>query len=1081
MSATIGLWNANGLQATAIDDVLQHCTTFDLLFITETWLLSPTRIPTTWQQHHLYGTPVRGSYRGANGVTALISPSSPFTFTPISIPNRFSLGVIMGDTTIICLYIPPSLPIAEVQPIFDSIPFSNNTIICGDLNARLGPLTGDRLTNTRGTLLRNWLTHRNLTVWNASLAAGIPTYRSFRHNQSLTSIVDLFISDCQLTDPSITVCSDLSLGSDHTLLCLSFRPTTAALTSSPPPPQRRLWNLSRLDEEGPRELYIASFNSKAEPLLAHLQAIMESPPPESPNIDEMADQLNDNVYHALTLALGTRTPRPHHWKWFWTPDLQSKAKYRDHCFRRWRRAHGIERPDLWELYQTAHHSFRSAIKAARRQAWRSYCNAMERDFAKATTTIKTLRRKRQPSHTFTHPNGPTAAADEMARHLATVCDGHLLPSPRPPRQTHHPNPAPLTTCPFDADTVEAAIRKLPNRKAPGPDHVRAEMLKPLLSQISPILNVLFKICWQWTYVPKLWRQAQVCPIFKKGDPNLASNYRPISLTSIFRKIMEVCLAPLVSLHSPTIDIAQGGFRPRCSALDQALCLHELMSLYCLQHRRWPVVAFLDIKAAYDTVDRRVIWDALATTNTPPPLLALLSHMFDDVSICVLLANHLSSEVTLATGVLQGSVLSPQLYSIYINSLPETLRLAAQPLTPRVGPELTPVNSLLFADDVALIGSTAEVQQMLGLADTHSRALGYQWSPTKCTILNAPEDTAFTLYDTVIPNVDEFAYLGLPFRYDGLSTRAMLQHRKGGTLLAASTLRAIGARRTGFSLLFTSKLYKLFVRPKFEYGLAISRFNSEETRILERLQDKCLRLFFGGHPTSSTAVYKHICDVPHMEERLDILRTKFCLRFATLPLDCLIRQLAPLLTASRINYLRNTPLFRSIPTPFLLNKLPDLITSRRLSEFRKRCSATPLPVLLRACRPMIGIDPILTVPATRTERSRLTRWRMGWLPGKPKPCPCDPELQHTSRNHIPICPYIPSELWEQLPPAPVDTNPIDHAISSLPDHKSACPTFWLALLTILRTVDQICLPDVIFPDEPDLGALWLARSQPPEPP
>lgn len=52
MNLTIGLWNANGLQATAIDDVLQHSHSFDLLFITETWLLPPVRLPTTWKQHH---------------------------------------------------------------------------------------------------------------------------------------------------------------------------------------------------------------------------------------------------------------------------------------------------------------------------------------------------------------------------------------------------------------------------------------------------------------------------------------------------------------------------------------------------------------------------------------------------------------------------------------------------------------------------------------------------------------------------------------------------------------------------------------------------------------------------------------------------------------------------------------------------------------------------------------------------------------------------------------------------------------------------------------------------------------------
>ncbi|KAG1363023.1 hypothetical protein G6F61_013961 [Rhizopus arrhizus] len=50
---TIGLWNANGLQATTVDDLLRHCQSFSLIFITETWLLSPNKIRTPWPQFHL--------------------------------------------------------------------------------------------------------------------------------------------------------------------------------------------------------------------------------------------------------------------------------------------------------------------------------------------------------------------------------------------------------------------------------------------------------------------------------------------------------------------------------------------------------------------------------------------------------------------------------------------------------------------------------------------------------------------------------------------------------------------------------------------------------------------------------------------------------------------------------------------------------------------------------------------------------------------------------------------------------------------------------------------------------------------
>ncbi|KAG1310657.1 hypothetical protein G6F62_014572 [Rhizopus arrhizus] len=57
---------------------------------------------------------------------------------------------------------------------------------------------------------------------------------------------------------------------------------------------------------------------------------------------------------------------------------------------------------------------------------------------------------------------------------------------------------------------------------------------------------------------------------------------------------------------------------------------------------------------------------------------------------------------------------------------------------------TAINALLYADDVAILGSASEVKQMLDLAQIHSQVLGYRWSPTKCAILNAPDPTLFIL-------------------------------------------------------------------------------------------------------------------------------------------------------------------------------------------------------------------------------------------------------------------------------------------------------------------------------------------------
>ncbi|KAG1438221.1 hypothetical protein G6F56_012733 [Rhizopus delemar] len=275
-----------------------------------------------------------------------------------------------------------------------------------------------------------------------------------------------------------------------------------------------------------------------------------------------------------------------------------------------------------------------------------------------------------------------------------------------------------------------------------------------------------------------------------------------------------------------------------------------MRAYRNRHHHYPVVAFLDIKAAYDTVDRRIIWQSMLASSAPKALVSLLANLFDDVMVSVLLNNVVSDPFSPRTGVLQGSVLSPHLYSIYINTLAPLLRSAATASTtcvsstspcgppgfphgshglvpglpfgpptspPHSSPSPTPINCLLYADDVALVGSAREVRHMLDLAQTHSHILGYRWAPPKCAVLNAPSPGSsrfvpMSLYGDALSPVDTFTYLGVPFDGQGISASSLIAHRTASTLSSMRLLHSMGLNRQGFSLLLSSRLYATFVRP-----------------------------------------------------------------------------------------------------------------------------------------------------------------------------------------------------------------------------------------------------------------------------
>ncbi|KAG1464088.1 hypothetical protein G6F46_002640 [Rhizopus delemar] len=242
----------------------------------------------------------------------------------------------------------------------------------------------------------------------------------------------------------------------------------------------------------------------------------------------------------------------------------------------------------------------------------------------------------------------------------------------------------------------------------------------------------------WPYTPQSWRVAQVVPIYKKGSTDEPSNYRPISLTSIFRKILERCIQYSLQTDGYPLDIAQGGFRESRGAIDQALCLAEICHILRSHYHTKSVLTFLDIKSAYDTVDRNYIWKILQPYISSP-LLGLLRNLFEEAQIEVLLSNATSRRFQPKIGVLQGSILSPYLYSVYINQLPVYLRRQAiEDDTPPL--YLAPLlNCLLYADDVFLIANRSTMVDLLRKFEEYSIQMGYRWNPSKCVILdNQPQ-------------------------------------------------------------------------------------------------------------------------------------------------------------------------------------------------------------------------------------------------------------------------------------------------------------------------------------------------------
>ena len=96
--------------------------------------------------------------------------------------------------------------------------------------------------------------------------------------------------------------------------------------------------------------------------------------------------------------------------------------------------------------------------------------------------------------------------------------------------------------------VEKLLQKLKVNKASGPDDLPAYILRETATEIAPLLTAIFNQSLKSGTLPEDWLKANIAPIFKKGNKNLAENYRPVSLTCICCKVMEHIICKHILTH-----------------------------------------------------------------------------------------------------------------------------------------------------------------------------------------------------------------------------------------------------------------------------------------------------------------------------------------------------------------------------------------------------------------------------------------------------------------------------------------------------------------------------------------------------
>ncbi|GFX73254.1 probable RNA-directed DNA polymerase from transposon X-element [Trichonephila clavipes] len=215
--------------------------------------------------------------------------------------------------------------------------------------------------------------------------------------------------------------------------------------------------------------------------------------------------------------------------------------------------------------------------------------------------------------------------------------------------------------------VLSYVQRLKPRKSPGLDQISNRMIKNLplkfLLFITLLINQLFKN----NYFPNAWKTAEVIPILKPDkDSALPSNYRPISLLSCLSKVYEFVLLQRLNQHCTAFNFIipqQCGFPPKCSTVHQLLRVTELIHSGFAKHEATGIL-FLDIAKAFDKIWHDGLLIKLIRLDFPPPLIKSIHSFLSDRTFRVRVDKTLSSPRPIRSGLPQGSLSSPLLFTLY---------------------------------------------------------------------------------------------------------------------------------------------------------------------------------------------------------------------------------------------------------------------------------------------------------------------------------------------------------------------------------------------------------------------------------
>ena len=726
------------------------------------------------------------------------------------------------------------------------------TILAGDFNGH-SPLWGYSDHNKTGKFVEKLCGATNLYVHQTPETKETLLHRSHLtlHRPDLTILSADLENSCQ-----IDVLDDI--GSDHRPILISISTSEKSIST-----RKTRWNFKKANW--------IKYKEVSDQLLSNLE-------------EEETESLNEAFVAAVLKASAQCIPRGSikHYKPFWTPAIDKAVKERKVARDT---LEGNSNPRTRTAYQKACAEVKLTVKSEKRQKWQDTTADLNLDHegTKAWNLLHNLSGDNRRSNPKPMDNNGTCIvtdqkkAEHINRAFASVSRADKLTEQDKEKlqELKRKEKAPTVNNSVFQENLtkrelKQALKKIKQRKAPGPDKIHGEMLKRLGAAGKDMLLRLINTSWEKAQIPLAWKTAHVIPIPKKGkDHKLASSYRPISLTSNIGKVAERMINQRLYWYLETtgnLGKNQAGFRKGKSTVDQLFRLTQKVH-DGFQRKQHTLAVFVDLQQAYDRVWRKGLLMKLQDMGVHGSLYKWIKFFLTDRTIQTKVNDALSSKQVLEEGLPQGSCLSCTLFLVYIKELEDIIG----------------TDNCLYADDLTFWATHTDlsiaasvVRRNLKKLETfcHKWKLKISEPKTIYTIFSkshkvAKENVILKINKKNLLKEQNPTYLGMQLDRQ-LTLKQHIDNLRSKSTKRLKLLKKLATTEWGSDKSTLRNLYLGYVRSSLEYGAALmTTCSTANLKHLDRIQNSAVRFINGGMRSTPTAA----CEVHANIEPLGLRREK----------------------------------------------------------------------------------------------------------------------------------------------------------------------------------------------------------------